>query len=364
MKFRLLHDSRVVAALLVVLFHAGANLAKGKYFGWAAADVFQWLWFAGDAGVAYFFVLSGFIIHHVHQRDQGHPARLKGYLVRRALRIYPAYWLIFAGTFVLALPFETLRAGLPMDPVLIAKALLLLPLDRDALGGTGAPVIVVAWSLQYEVMFYAFVAVAILNRWAGIAWAGVLVACVAYKAISGDDGYAIRFLGSHHLLQFAMGMAAAQALHRGVKWPAPGWRALFALGAFGASAAWCTVYRASYVREWADMAYGASGALLILSLVQFEQSRPAGSVRSLPSVLGDASYALYLIHYPLIAILCKLAVACLPVSTAGAMWALLLITLACVAAAVVFHVAVERPLIRYATSRWVAPRRVVMGGAN
>ncbi|NBQ54213.1 MAG: acyltransferase, partial [Proteobacteria bacterium] len=44
-------------------------------------------------GVDFFFVLSGFIILHAHMDDIGRPARLGRYLWRRAVRVYPIYWI-------------------------------------------------------------------------------------------------------------------------------------------------------------------------------------------------------------------------------------------------------------------------------
>ncbi len=49
----------------------------------------------GHAGVDFFFVLSGFIILHVHAGDIGRPVRLGHYLQRRFTRVYPFYWVVF-----------------------------------------------------------------------------------------------------------------------------------------------------------------------------------------------------------------------------------------------------------------------------
>lgn len=353
MKFRLLHDLRAVAALLVVFFHVGMNLAKDKYFGDAAQPLVRWVWFGGDAGVAFFFVLSGFIIHYIHGGDHGHPERLRDYVLKRVIRIYPSYVLIFVGVCLLALPFQQLRATLPHDPWVIAKSLLLLPQDRLVVGGTGAPVIVVAWSLQFELMFYALVGLAIfsvpLARWA----VAVMAVCMVWHLGWGDDRFPLYFLGSHHLLQFAMGMLAAHAVRHGAPWRHPGWKALGAATGFAATAVVSTWHMDHYVREWADMAYGTASALGIVAAIWYERATHAERLRTLPPVLGDASYVLYLLHFPLAALLSKLAVGVLPIKAWGAGLAMAAIVVACVLVSVVFHLSVECPVTRWLTRRCV-----------
>ncbi|MDM0002978.1 acyltransferase family protein [Variovorax sp. J22P240] len=75
------------------VLHLGANLAKDKYFGEAAEPLQRLFVFGGAAGVAFFFVLSGFIIVLIHGREIGHPAQLWPYLRKRLARIYPTYLL-------------------------------------------------------------------------------------------------------------------------------------------------------------------------------------------------------------------------------------------------------------------------------
>ena len=53
---------RAFAALAVLLYHTNATLALPKYLG---RDMLPALWGA-DAGVHYFFVLSGFVIWLAH----------------------------------------------------------------------------------------------------------------------------------------------------------------------------------------------------------------------------------------------------------------------------------------------------------
>ncbi len=85
----LLQVFRGLAALLVVYHHANREVAGVFGDSW-----WRSLFDLGDAGVQFFFVLSGFIIYHVHRHDIGRPERTRRYLLKRIIRIYPIYILV------------------------------------------------------------------------------------------------------------------------------------------------------------------------------------------------------------------------------------------------------------------------------
>jgi len=142
---------RAWAAIGVVLFHLGGALSAPKYFGLAFPAQLSSL---GASGVLLFFVLSGFIIHFVHAGDLDRPERLPRYLFRRAMRLYPIYWVVLGLVAGFAIISGIGADGLPREMGVILKTILLAPQDKSVVGGTGAPVVIVAWSLQYEIMFY------------------------------------------------------------------------------------------------------------------------------------------------------------------------------------------------------------------
>jgi peptidoglycan/LPS O-acetylase OafA/YrhL len=89
-RFPLLDGVRALAALSVVLLHVGdgTGFARTNALGAFTARM--------DAGVALFFVLSGFLLYRpfVAARIDGRPApSATRYLRRRLLRIVPAFWL-------------------------------------------------------------------------------------------------------------------------------------------------------------------------------------------------------------------------------------------------------------------------------
>jgi len=84
-----------------------------------------------------FLVLSGFVFHHAHARDLGHPRCLGRYVLRRLLRLYPYYLTVLL--LVAGISFVT------------------------GIGATGALFIIAACYLKYEVLFYLAFATVILT---------------------------------------------------------------------------------------------------------------------------------------------------------------------------------------------------------
>lgn len=353
-----LQGCRALAAVLVVLFHLGGTIALPKYFGVGGFAVpFRF----GYAGVELFFVLSGFIIVTVHWRDFGKPERLAGYLKKRAARIYPVYWLVFIAVYAAAQAVPSLRVAMPADMATIARSLLLLPQDPAVVGGTGAPVLIVAWSLQYELYFYALVALAIASRWLGAAVAMFLAWLYLFEPFG--TGFPWKFLQADWMLLFALGLAVA-LLHRRMR---PLASPLLVAGAgfllfFGNGVSEVVNGKGSgYV--W-HFAYGAGSALLILGLVRAED---AGKTRRLTprwaTALGDASYALYLLHFPLISACCKVAVAVGLSGVAGATIAFLATLIVCVVAALWLHRCVEKPMLDWCKRHLYPSGRMGQAGA-
>ncbi len=357
MQYRSLQDCRAVAALMVVAFHASANLVKDKYLGELAQPLYAALWFGGDAGVAFFFVLSGFIVHHVHQRDLGQPARWSGYAIKRVVRVYPAFVLTYLAMTALVLAVPAWRDGLPSGFGVWLRGLALWPQDPRVVGGTGAPLVVVAWSLHYELLFYVLMGLGILNKGLmRVACVG-LAACVATQFWWPQEAFWLRFLGGHHLMLFALGVGASVVLSRCVQLQRPlAWAGAAAL-AFALTAWQASVHRLTFTRMPFDLSYGLSSAVLIVALAhrdvrRHHQGLPAAGL--LPALWGDASYATYLIHFPIVAALSKLFTPLNNGTLAVATCSLIAMVAVCVAAGNQFHVRLEKPMMR-GLRAWLQP---------
>lgn len=139
---------RFFAALLVVIFHMGrieSHLNSPLGYGYAMISAY------GFVGVSVFFVLSGFVISHANENWRG----WKTYLIGRATRIYPPHWIVtlmLCGFGVWALFTEQGFTREAWGPFL-SNFLLLQAWSSQH--NYFASLNLVTWSLSVEVFFYA-----------------------------------------------------------------------------------------------------------------------------------------------------------------------------------------------------------------
>ncbi|HEY1395961.1 acyltransferase [Roseateles sp.] len=298
-KLASIEAARALAALAVVLMHATHLMRVPQFTGHVAlGGLFDF----GYVGVDFFFVLSGFIITFVHHAELGRgAARWPGYLWKRFVRVFPIYWLVLAMT-----------AGPSILSRLLAGRTPVSELGGDDIPGTlllwiGAKppeYVGVAWSLQYEVLFYLSFCVLLLHLRGGLAlyglWA-VLVVAQAFGALPGELPWK---LGDPHCLQFLMGVATG-FLARRATLPLvrrQGW----IVGAVLAAAVLYERLGPQGAHAFGGrVALGLASALVLATLVAMERRR-ALQVPAVLSQLGAVSYSLYLAHCLLINIVLAL----------------------------------------------------------
>jgi peptidoglycan/LPS O-acetylase OafA/YrhL len=339
--YRSIQICRAVAALLVVLLHITAYYANPKYFGLSGIDH---LFTFGRSGVEFFFVLSGFIITFVHWSDFGNPSRILIYAKKRAIRIYPTFWIIFACVYLIAA--SPLGSGVRLDIPTLLKTLALLPqASSDPISGTSSPILIVAWSLQYEILFYLLMGVFIVSRPIGTLISALvltnMLACQADACVVSAP-----YLHTTFVLLFGLGAATAYICKTSAKVRHPLFLAGIGACTFVAFGIWHVVTGVQPV-----LGYGIASAVMVLGFVKAEDEGKLKVKQDWAVSLGDASYALYLIHYPLVSILCRLAVRIGLHGAIGAAIAAPVIVTVCVAASIGFNRFVERPLLRAFSGR-------------
>jgi len=277
-KLRSIQALRGIAVLAVVAYHAARHLGQA-----VDASAITRLTQPGHAGVDLFFVLSGFIILHVHRQDIGHPQALGRYAWQRFARLMPIYWVALAAEIALMLPHH----GGDVTPARVLFSASLLPVAQDPLLG-------VAWTLQHELLFYAAFRLLILDRRLGLACLSLWLLWGMAQGIGLLTDFGLPRFTSLFNLQFLFGMGAALAVNRG--WIRRG--GLLALAAMALLVLVGTMEALGRIDGYgnlARLAYGLPCALLIAGLALWESGAQRW-VPALPVALGEASYSLYLFH--------------------------------------------------------------------
>jgi exopolysaccharide production protein ExoZ len=254
-KIRSIQALRAIAVLAVVCAHAFDSKR-------------------GTSGVDLFFVISGFIIARV---SSGRSA--SEFIKARLWRIFPVYWLA-------ALPYVAWMVlhGTP-DAAKIAATISLWPVWG---GSYQEPLLPVAWSLYFEMLFYAAVTLVLVSRrLAIVAAAAVLVAALAFP------GPATAFILSPIIVEFLAGYGLARV--KTFRFAAPalaiGLVALFALDRGFEGVTMLDPTQAGLRL----LMFGVPAALVVYGALGLEPRFTAPW--SVPLVLiGDESYSIYLTH--------------------------------------------------------------------
>ncbi len=331
------------AALAVVVYHI--YVWEMKFF--PGRGVMPSLSSIGDAGVDLFFAISGFIMVYIRPANITSFSGWRGFLSDRFSRIYPPYWLLSLAL----LPLWFLRpdmfnnyCGNQMD---ITRSFLLFPQEFT-------PLLPVGWTLIHEVYFYVIVSFSFFLQTRGRVIFGItwfLAVVLGFNSLANADGWVspfLRMMFSPFSLTFLLGYFIGLVFPLMGKIPSVAWWSILfvALGLLILGR-----MQIDQVGVYPDnnlwhrfFGFGIPCSLILAAAVAL-QRRCAGANRAL-LLVGDSSYALYLVHLPIVAGIYALAAKL----GSEAQWIILsapfLCMACCLGAAVIFHKKIERHLIK------------------
>lgn len=265
--------------MLVVLFHT----SQGVEFRTGILTS-RWTNF-GACGVDIFFVISGFIMTVT---SAGKAFRLGDFLIKRVLRIVPIYWLftLLKAAALLLIPSLVLFSVFSIPNVI--TSLLLVPYDTPGRGVV--PLIIVAWSLEFEIMFYLVFGICrflLPQRWV-VAITLVFVAMTVTYMI-GPTSYVINFYARPVVFEFLFGILIGR-LFLNDRLPRKGFCVAMIVVA---SALLLILPQGSESTRF--LLWGLPSAALVLAMVALEKHYRLWHWPVM-TFIGDSSYSLYLTH--------------------------------------------------------------------
>ncbi len=289
-QFASIQALRAVAALAIV-FHHGLNEADGlaRRLGGSFAHQYSW---PLEAGVDLFFVISGFVMVVASQNFFGKSSAIWPFLRRRMARVVPIYWAVLAlYTGLLFTAIVPLNRPAP-DAAEIFSSFAFIPYLRP--DGFVQPVYGLGWTLNYEMLFYALFALTLpLKRTVAVpALVGLLMGTAVLGQFVPASQTVLHFWTRPIILEFGLGAMIGQMTLGGL-------RPSRLSGAVMAAAAILLLVLGKTAPDLIPrervLLYGLPAALLVLAGLAFDDICAHPALRPLV-FLGDASYALYLLH--------------------------------------------------------------------
>jgi len=250
---------RALAALAVVAYHANGRV------------------FTGQAGVDIFFVISGYIMWMIARSEP----TILNFISARVTRIVPLYWL---ATIIMGLHQHASAAA-------DVKSMLFIPFIGQQ--GRIWPILVQGWTLDYEMFFYAVIAVSLFvpGRKRLVV---VLSTLMAMSAVGGAFRFTdplLRTYTNPMLLEFCLGIVLAE-----VQWGELPAKPLLIAAMFVVSVMlYGLLPSTGNLVPWRVLAWGVPSALLVACALACEANWRVPNL-GLLLLLGEASYAIYLLH--------------------------------------------------------------------
>lgn len=281
-KLSLVQIARALAILFVLLGHANTLFYQNFQYQWF--NMAQW---GRTGGVDFFFIVSGFMIYYLYSKNIGVTGKAKDFLLKRVLRIFPMYWVFTLAALSMFFIFPQLGDGHETKPIVILKALVLVP---------GDPILVVTWSLSNIMLFYVLftfliykpkLAKPLLAIWIAIS----LLTAFKTPGFSKLDGFLFNF----NNMEIVCGSLVAHLiLNFKIKFP----KIILLSGFLLISSVW-TNNVVNGTNETTYFYYCVAAMLIMLGISSIDLNKDIETPAPL-QFLGDASYSIYISHGPLL----------------------------------------------------------------
>ena len=275
---------RAAAAFSVAVLHVLHDAIGIDPGGFAARlhDALPW-----QAGVDLFFVISGFVMVYSSADLFGQDSGRTVFMIRRVVRIVPLYWVATTLFLLIALMAPSAISHDDLTPARVALSYAFIPAWSSS--GFIQPIYSLGWTLNYEMFFYVvFAAFVSQTRTRALLLVGVTLGClIAAHPLVPRAATAFVFWTDPIIAEFLFGIVIAMIATTTLS--LPDW--LRVAGAVLAAGALVAGHlEGAGLSE--PVGVGVPTAILVAVAVL---GRPI-PIPALLTVIGEASYALYLVH--------------------------------------------------------------------
>jgi len=256
----------------------------------------------GVFGVDIFFVISGFIIFYITEKD------CSMFLMKRLIRIVPLYWVFTLLLAVVTLILPDLLKSARFDPAHILASLFFIPYWTETT--LFSPILKLGWTLNLEMLFYLlfFAAMRVSHKHRGaIASAMLITLFLVLNMLDIDERSALKFYSASMWFEFIFGMSLAMALPRlrTLNFSAA---TLLCILIIGGSVLILSDYALEGEPVYRVLYWGIPSIFVVASVILLEgRIKTFGAKFSSLSVwLGEMSYPMYLIHIYVIVVIHRL----------------------------------------------------------
>ena len=343
-RFDELTAARGFAAGFVVLYHINAY-SHGLFAGWFPPLAY------GPLAVDFFFVLSGFVLTHVY-RDAWTAGTYShaGFMLKRFARVWPLHMATLVGVAVLIIVGTRFGVIPEWEPTAYSFVMNVLMLHATGLTSELAwnqP----SWSISAEwcayLAFPLFLLAAASLRSIGAkvaAAVGLFIACALIARFAvGDD--LVSLMNNFGVLRIVPSFFAGVVLRYILDEPA---MRVSAVNAGRITAALWLVLAITLATAFAGLRSEAFWPLILVGILLLAlrgRAAAPGLLRSRPLIwAGDISYALYLVHAPVLMVVFGIGGKLLHASSAATLTALGVASfVVAIGVAHLAHVLIERP---------------------
>lgn len=293
-----LHILRGIAALLVLIYHI---YYVSKIYVDYSVSFFEFLY----VGVDIFFVISGFIMFYICSRTMENPVCRSEFSRDRFLRVVPLYWIVTLFFFVSNNLIYPEGHEKNIELVRLVFSMLFIPFS-DGNGGVSSPVLGVGWTLNYEILFYFSIYLALALKSKAFVFVNAMFIAFVLSGfwIDSEAHVFLSFLSNPIVLEFSFGILLGLFFleKRAMLLPASLVFLVLSL------CSWLIDKKIGFAFEYYRVfVWGTFSAFLVGMILWLEKISVFKSLVSYRVfyLFGSTSYVMYLVHHPILSFLGK-----------------------------------------------------------